>query len=104
MSSNDSHDKQLSGITFEDVLKKRQHDQALNAKEFAVLAGISYSTARDWFRSPGFPVFRSVVFWSDFVNWRQNTYLVPQLVVSQHTSSVVGATLPRRAAQLLREV
>ena len=31
-------------------------DQALNTKEFAVLAGSSYSSAREWFRSPGFPV------------------------------------------------
>jgi hypothetical protein len=52
------------------VLEKRRLDQALNAKEFAVLAGISYSTARKWFRVPGFPVFRGIVFWQDFVQWR----------------------------------
>jgi hypothetical protein len=34
------------------------------------LAGISYSTARAWFGLPGFPAFRGVVFWSDFVQWR----------------------------------
>jgi hypothetical protein len=45
-------------------------DQALNAKEFAVAAGISYSTAREWFRLPSFPVFRGVIFWQDFVRWR----------------------------------
>jgi len=51
-------DKQLRGIRLKDVLEKRRLDQALNAKEFAVLAGISYSTAREWFHLPGFPVFR----------------------------------------------
>jgi hypothetical protein len=59
-------DKQLRGIRLKDVLEKRRLDQALNAKEFAVLAGISYSIARAWFHLPGFPVFRGVVFWQDF--------------------------------------
>jgi hypothetical protein len=44
-------------------------DQALNAKEFAVLAGISYSTTRELFRLRGFPILRGVVFWGDFVDW-----------------------------------
>ena len=64
-------DKQLVGINLADVLNRRRLDQALNAKEFAVLAGVSYSTARAWFRLPGFPVLNGVVFWSDFVRWRQ---------------------------------
>lgn len=62
-------DKQLRGIALEEVLKKRALDQALNAKETAVLAGVSYSTARQWIRSPGFPALRGVVFWSDFIEW-----------------------------------
>ena len=53
------------------VLQGRELDQALNAEEFALLAGISYSRARAWFGLPGFPAFRGVVFWSDFVRWRQ---------------------------------
>src|SRR5271165_7604141 len=65
-----SQDKQLRGITLESVLAKRRLDQALNAKEFAVCAGVSYSTARDWFHLPGFPAFRGVIFWQDFVQWR----------------------------------
>ena len=44
----------------------------MNAKEFAVLAGVGYSTAREWFRLPGFPVLRGLVFWGDFVEWRRN--------------------------------
>ena len=56
-------DKQLRSIKLKDVLEKRRLDQALNAKEFAVAAGISYSTAREWFRLPSFPVFRGVIFW-----------------------------------------
>jgi hypothetical protein len=73
-----SNDKQLANVKLEDVLKKRQLDQALNAKEFAVLAGIAYCTARQWFRMPGFPVFHGVMFWQDFVQWRN----------SQHKSSI----------------
>ena len=64
------HDKQLRGVTLGEVLRRRQLDQALNAKQFAVLAGISYSTAREWFRLPGFPAIRGALFWSDFVRWR----------------------------------
>ena len=63
-------DKQLLGINLTQVLEKRRLDQALNTKEFAILAGISYSTARDWFRHPGFPAFRGYVFWQDFARWR----------------------------------
>ena len=62
-------DKQLRGVSLDAVVEKRRLDQALNAKEFAVLAGISYSTARTWFRVPGFPVFRGVIFWQDFVDF-----------------------------------
>jgi hypothetical protein len=63
-------DKQLRSTKLKDVLEKRRLDQALNATEFAVAAGISYSTARGWFRLPSFPVFRGVIFWQDFVRWR----------------------------------
>ena len=63
-------DKQLRGIRLADVLEKRRLDQALNAKEFAVCAGVSYSTARGRFHLPGFPAFRGIVLWQDFVQWR----------------------------------
>ena len=64
-------DKQLRDIRLHGVLQRRQLGQALNAKEFAVLAGLSYSTARAWFRLPGFPVIKGVVFWGDFIEWRR---------------------------------
>src|SRR3974390_2105471 len=64
-------DKQLYSVTIDQVVEKRRLGQALNAKEFAVLAGISYSAAREWFRLPGFPVFRGLVFWEDFTDWRR---------------------------------
>ena len=64
-------DKQLHGVTLDRVVEKRRLGQALNAKEFAVLVGISYSAAREWFRVPGFPVFRGFVFWEDFAEWRR---------------------------------
>jgi hypothetical protein len=65
-----TRDKQLIHVGLDQVLEKRHLDQALNAKQFAVLAGISYSAARTWFRQPGFPAFCGVVFWQDFVRWR----------------------------------
>jgi hypothetical protein len=65
-----TRDKQLLGVELGQVIEKRRLDQALNAKEFAVLAGVSYSTARSWFRQPGFPCLSGVVFWGDFVRWR----------------------------------
>jgi hypothetical protein len=65
-----TRDKQLLNIDLAQVIEKRRLDQALNAKEFAVLAGISYSAARAWFRQPGFPAFSGVVFWQDFAQWR----------------------------------
>src|ERR1700722_1787628 len=68
--SGQSHDQQLQGISLAAVMEKRRLDQALNAKEFAVCAGVSYSTARCWFHLPGFPVFHGVIFWQDFVRWR----------------------------------
>jgi hypothetical protein len=66
-----TRDKQLSNISLDEVIEKRRLDQALNAKEFAVLAGVSYSTARAWFRQEGFPSVSGVVFWQDFVQWRK---------------------------------
>jgi hypothetical protein len=65
-----TQDKQLQGITLDLALHKRRLDQALNAKEFALCAGVSYSTARAWFQLPGFPVFQGIIFWQDFVQWR----------------------------------
>ena len=65
-----TRDKQLVNVDLAQVIEKRRLDQALNTKEFAVLAGISYSAARSWFRQPGFPAFSGVVFWQDFVQWR----------------------------------
>ena len=61
-SVSERQDKQLRKISLPAVLEKRLLDQALNAKEFAVCAGVSYSTARNWFCLPGFPSFGGVVF------------------------------------------
>ncbi len=97
-------DKQLCNIRLSDVLEKRRLDQALNAKEFAVLSGISYSTAREWFQIPGFPVLRGVVFWQDFVQWRtaQNGAKKIELPVSK-SEIASHASLPPRAAKILQE-
>ena len=97
-------DKQLSGVALAAVLRKRQLGQALNAKEFAVLAGICYSTARSWFRLPGFPVIHGFVFWEDFVRWRAKQW--GKLGDSRSASvQEPGATpkgmLSQRASQIL---
>jgi hypothetical protein len=97
-----SHDRQLQGINLEAVMEKRRLDQALNAKEFAVCAGVSYSTARTWFHIPGFPVFRGVIFWQDFLQWRaaHNGFAsAPENPPQQ--SGPLACGLPPRAAQIL---
>lgn len=95
-----------------DVLKKRQLDQALNVKEFAVLVGVSYSTARQWFHLPGFPAFRGMVFWQDFVDWRKGQAGLnppsgddPQGVKQEKSDrpSLRGKELPPRVARILAE-
>jgi hypothetical protein len=100
-----TEDKQLQGITLESVLEKRRLDQALNAKEFAVCAGVSYSTARSWFHLDGFPAFHGVIFWQDFVQWRSGqTGFASQHENSPHHNGNTAAalsTLPPRAAQIL---
>jgi hypothetical protein len=99
-------DKQLRGIRLTFVLEKRRLDQALNAKEFAVCAGVSYSTARNWFRLPGFPAFRGVVFWQDFVQWRSNqNQFADQPGNPSPRNGVqtnVPSALPPRAAKILQ--
>ncbi len=97
-------------MKFEEVLLKRELDQALNAKEFAILAGVSYSIARQWFRLPGFPAFRGFVFWSDFIEWRKGQFRsdgLPVLSSAPVPSSPMGnpplVGLPERAARILRE-
>ena len=96
-------DKQLRGIKLAYVLEKRRLDQALNAKEFAVCAGVSYSTARDWFHLPGFPAFRGVIFWQDFAQWRtgQNGFKSPSSPQRNGETVAAAATLPPRAARIL---
>jgi len=93
-------------------LEKRRLDQALNAKEFSLAAGVSYSTAREWFRLPGFPVIKGFVFWEDFVQWRHDQTSVartktslPQETKSSDSpaSTKTGLQFLGRAAQILRE-
>lgn len=99
-----SKDKQLQAISLEKVLDKKTLDQALNAKEFAICAGVSYSIARKWFRLPDFPVIQGVVFWKDFVKWREKQRKPEGLAINQQVvaRSFTGA-LPPRASQILRD-
>ena len=106
-----THDKQLRNVELDQVVEKRRLDQALNAKEFAVLAGVSYSAARAWLRLPGFPSFCGVVFWQDFVRWRTAHTASPNSHprdLENREASVATArngavNLPARAAQILAE-
>jgi hypothetical protein len=100
-----AHDKQLRNIRLEDAMEKRRLDQALNVKEFAVCAGVSYSTARCWFHLPGFPAFRGVVFWQDFVRWRTGQIGCKKPSLSQRKEEASGpaSNLPERAAQILSQ-
>ena len=100
-----TQDKQLHGIALEGVLEKRRLDQALNVKEFVVCAGVSYSTARHWFHLPGFPAFRRVVFWQDFVQWRATQNRVTaRAEIPRPVIEMAGASgLPARAARILLE-
>lgn len=111
-----THDKQLSGITIQAVRHKRNSDQALNIKEFAVLAGVSYSVAREWFQLPGFPQVLGKVFWGDFVLWRRTRHCAgivrdPNSSANRQTDQVDCKPLPNhpvrqwpaRAAKILSE-
>ena len=77
----------------------------MNAKEFAVCAGVSYSTARTWFRLPGFPVFHGVIFWQDFARWRksQNGFKDSPLPPGNGNPVEGGANLPPRAVEILHQ-
>jgi hypothetical protein len=98
-----TEDKQLQGIELEAVLEKQRLGQAMNAKEFAVCAGVSYSTARSWLRLPGFPAFHGVIFWQDFVQWRtnQNGISSQSEKLPQNNGVKIPSNLPPRAAQIL---
>jgi hypothetical protein len=107
-----AQDKQLHRVSLEEVVTKRRLDQALNAKEFAVLAGISYSTARERFRAADFPSFKGVVFWQDFVLWRraqtglsalQNKHAQGKTEGAISAASDIVLTGGSRAAQILSE-
>jgi hypothetical protein len=107
-----TRDKQLKGISLQEVRRKRDSDQALNIKEFAVLAGISYSVAREWFHSTGFPAVRGMVFWEDFVLWRRtrNSKHTPAMPPSNDSQSILKSTAtkpgehwPDRAARILAD-
>jgi hypothetical protein len=85
-------------------------------QEFAVLAGVSYSPAREWLHMPGFPAVGGMVFWGDFVIWRRNHNLPKASRASERAEAGNGsgelraASLkvahqwPARAASILAEV
>ena len=100
-----SRDKQLQSISLDSVMEKRRLDQAMNAKEFAICAGVSYSTARSWFQMPGFPSIRGVVFWHDFVQWRAELHGLknPCLPKAESEAILIPSHLPTKASQILHD-
>jgi hypothetical protein len=106
-------DKQLCDIDFAEVVEQERTGQALDRKRFARRAGISYSKARQWFNTPGFPCFDGVVFWEDFVHWRNVKTGVSTLSAKlpQHPLGVIGSgahlsgssEFPPRSARILEE-
>jgi hypothetical protein len=106
-------DKQLRAVELEDVLEKRRLGQPLDAKSFARLAGIGYSRARQWFNTPGFPIFEGLVFWEDFVRWRnvKTGLAASSAPPSQRNSGELAneaarptpSNLPARAMRILDE-
>jgi hypothetical protein len=57
------------------------------------------------FHLPGFPAFRGVIFWQDFVQWRtgQNGFKNPSLPQRNGDTPAAASNLPPRAARLLLE-
>lgn len=107
-----TRDKQLRSVKLANVLEKRRLGQALNLKEFAVSAGVSYSLAREWVQLPGFPRFQGVIFWEDFVQWRvQHNFKTTLRAGPDQSGSAAKldpmqrgfSNLPARAAQILLE-
>jgi hypothetical protein len=106
-----TRDKQLRSVNIRLARSKQNLDQALNVKEFAVLAGISYSVAREWFQLAGFPAICGKVFWQDFVLWRRGQRS-PKIVTENQLSSatsfrespgVVSTQWSPKAAKILSE-
>ena len=90
------------------AIRKRELDQGLYIREFALLAGLGYSKARLLFRQEGFPCVSGLVFWSDFVLWRRERWnLNPDEQVSSLSESdqnVADKTeWPDRARRILEE-
>lgn len=106
-----TRDKQLRSVSVQTVRTKQKLDQALNMKEFAVLAGIAYSVAREWFQLTGFPAIQGKVFWQDFVLWRRAKHLPkgpvtgsPEpnpVLVKSHLDAL--QQFPPRAARILAD-
>jgi hypothetical protein len=109
-----TRDKQLREIKLQAVRRKCAADQALNIKEFAVAAGISYSVARAWFQTTGFPQLHGKIFWQDFVLWRRARCVKGNVPVADSVASGINdlgnhaakpdPQWPPRAAKILAEM
>jgi hypothetical protein len=60
--------------------------------------------AREWFRLSGFPVLEGVVFWQDFVQWRQARSGLNRVKVERATvkaQPAIASELPEKAKNIL---
>jgi len=72
---------------------------------------VSYSCAQTWFRQPGFPAICGVVFWLDFVQWRNakaglqnvNEIVSRSAETPRHSATKPSTIFTGKAAQLLAE-
>jgi hypothetical protein len=64
---------------------------------------VAGTLARSWFHLSGFPAFRGVIFWQDFVQWRagQNGFKNPSPPQRDGDTVAAASKLPPRAAQIL---
>ena len=64
---------------------------------FAVLAGVSYSVAREWFQLHSFPAVCGKIFWQDFVLWRRTRNSSKLSSENQSTASLSGSNAAKES-------
>ncbi len=111
-------EERLTRIDVGVVKAKAGRGAGLNAEEFAVHAGYSYTAARALFREAGFPVIRGLVTWDDWVIYRRQQSGIsrrprkeagPRMSPADRSDEPgptrgLPTSLPPRAARLLRAV
>ena len=90
-------DRQLMGASFQAADQKRRRDQPSNAEDCEAVSAICCTAARELFKLPGFPLVKGMVYWSDYVIWRQSDGQLKPRSSSSHES-------PDRSRQILEDM